>query len=243
MKLVFEDNFDSLNTQKWRLGQAWGEFHPDYPHQYYSKEMIQIHDGKLHLLGKYSPKKFNSGDSSLEIPMAVGLINSDISFQQKYGYFEIRSKNPSGVATWPAFWLTGANGWPPEIDIFEMYGKDDEGSIHKQCATIHYGKTDTKSRGMLTRKIKLPKNTDTAFHKYACEWTPRYIKFYTDDKPVGFIRLNKRLSQWMNDEMVVILNNSFEESFLPENENLKEIENHFIVDYIRIYQFTDLQKE
>jgi beta-glucanase (GH16 family) len=235
-QLVFEDNFDSLNTQKWRLGQAWGEFHPEVRHQYYSKEMIFTKDGYLHLKGEYAPKKFKYNDSLIEIPLAIGLINSDISFQQKYGYFEIRSKNPKGAATWPAFWLTGAHKWPPEIDIFEMYGRNGKNSIHKQYASIHYGQSNTKSRGFLSRKIKLNNTTDTLFHTYACEWNPQYIKFYTDGVPVAFIHLNKRLQQWMDDEMVIVINNSFEEKYLHHFKNMKHIGNDFVVDYVKVYK-------
>jgi Beta-glucanase/Beta-glucan synthetase len=43
-------------------------------------------------------------------------------FKQQYGYFEIRSKMPNSTGTWPAFWLTGTQSWPPEIDIYEWYG-------------------------------------------------------------------------------------------------------------------------
>jgi beta-glucanase (GH16 family) len=235
-QLVFEDNFDSINTKKWRLGQAWGEFHPEVRHQYYSKEMIFTIDGYLHLKGEYAPKKFKYKDSIIEIPLAIGLINSDISFQQKYGYFEIRSKNPKGAATWPAFWLTGANKWPPEIDIFEMYGRKGKNSIHNQYATIHYGQTGTKSKGFLSRKINLNHTTDTLFHTYACEWDPQYIKFYTDGVPVAFIRLNKRLQQWMDDEMVIVINNSFDESYLKYFQSLDQIGNDFVIDYIKVYK-------
>ncbi|MFM6984665.1 MAG: family 16 glycosylhydrolase [Chitinophagaceae bacterium] len=234
--ISFEDNFDSLNTKKWRLGQPWGEYHPGNPHQYYSKEMISADSGFLHLRGTYRPKRFASGDSSIVIPYAVGLINSDISFQQKYGYFEIRSKNPGGAATWPAFWLTGAHKWPPEIDIFEMYGKKTGKTIHNQYATIHYGQTDTRSRGYLSKKINLPNNTDTVFHVYACEWTPEYIKFITDGKAVAFIRMNARLRAWMDDEMVVIINNSFDAAYLPKNDlEGSAISNDFVVDWVRVW--------
>jgi beta-glucanase (GH16 family) len=238
--LTFEDNFDSLNTQKWRLGQAWGEYHPGNPHQYYSKEMISTDSGYLHLRASYNPKRFASADTQIMIPYAVGLINSDISFQQQFGYFEIRSKNPQGPATWPAFWLTGAHKWPPEIDIFEMYGKGKGKTIHNQYATIHYGMSDTRSRGYLSKKINLPNNTDSVFHTYACEWTPNYIKFYTDGRAVAFIRMNERLRAWMNDEMVVIINNSLDAAYLPKNimEDVS-INNDFVIDWVRVWQKTD----
>lgn len=234
-ELTFFDEFDSLDTKKWRLGQAWGEFHSDHLHQYYSKQDIVVNNGTLKLYGSYNPKAFKLKDSNIVIPYSVGLINSDISFKQKYGYFEIRSKNPKGPATLPAFWLSGANRWPPEIDIFEMYGKKTGKNIHNQYATIHWGKSGTKSRGYLTKKINLPNNTDTLFHVYGCEWSPKFIKFYTDGKLVNSIRINKRLRKWLDDEMVVIINNCFEAQYLQFlSPDFKS--NVFEIDYVRVYQ-------
>lgn len=233
--LTFFDNFDSLDLKKWRRGQAWGEYHPDYLHQYYSSEEIKVKEGYLYLGGSHHPKQFKKGDSLISIPYAVGLINSDISFSQKYGYFEIRSKNPSGPATWPAFWLTGAHRWPPEIDIFEMYGRKGKGSIHNQYATIHWGKDGKRSRGFISKKINLPNNTDTAFHTYGCEWDPHFVKFYTDGKLVRYIRVNKRLRKWLNDEMVIVINNCFDQKYLrylPAGFQ----RNEFVVDWVRVYR-------
>jgi beta-glucanase (GH16 family) len=234
-KLTFFDNFDSLDLKKWRRGQAWGEYHSGNPHQYYSSNEIKTKDGLLYLGGSYSPKKFVRADTTLTIPYAIGLINSDISFSQKYGYFEIRSKNPRGAATWPAFWLTGEHRWPPEIDIFEMYGRQGKGFIHNQFATIHWGKDGKRSRGFMTKKINLPNNTDTVFHVYGCEWNAKRIKFYTDVKLVRSIKVNKRLRKWLDDEMVVIINNSFDEKYLkylPADFN----GNQFVVDWVRVYR-------
>ncbi|MBL7835917.1 MAG: glycoside hydrolase family 16 protein [Bacteroidetes bacterium] len=235
-QLTFEDDFDTLNLSKWRRGQAWGEFHPEHPHQYYSSDMIKTKDGLLYLGGQYKPKTFKSADSSISIPFAIGLINSDISFQQKYGYFEIRSKNPKGPATWPAFWLTGATKWPPEIDIFEMYGRKSGKNINNQYATIHYGKSGSHSRGFLSKKVNLPNNTDTAFHVYGCEWTPQAIKFFTDGRLIAFVKVNKRLRAWMDEPMVIILNNAFDEAYLQYLKPYEAVKNEFVVDWIRVYK-------
>ncbi len=45
-------------------------------------------------------------------------------FTQKYGYFEMMAKLPSGMGTWPAFWLVGINKShaAAEIDVIEYYG-------------------------------------------------------------------------------------------------------------------------
>ncbi len=233
--LTFSDEFDSLDLKKWRPNQPWGEVHPANPHQYYDAEEVKVKNGYLYLGGTYKPKKIKVKDSIIEVPYAIGLVNSDISFKQKYGYFEIRSRNPSGAATWPAFWLTGATRWPPEIDIFEMYGRKSGKSIHNQYYSIHWGKTESRSRGYLTGKINLPNNTDSVFHVYGCEWTPYFIKFFTDGKLTGSIRVNNRLRQWLDDEMVIIINNCFDAKYLKYlPKDFKS--NVFIVDWIRVWK-------
>ncbi|NUM31537.1 MAG: glycoside hydrolase family 16 protein [Bacteroidetes bacterium] len=233
--ITFSDNFDSINTEKWRLGQPWGYFHQNSLHEYYSPNQVNAKNGFLFLKASKIPKAFEVKDSAVTIPYAVGLVNSDISFKQKYGYFEIRCKNPKGAATWASFWLTGATRWPPEIDIFEMFGKKGNKSINRQNSTIHYGIVGTKSRGSLIRKIMLTHNTDSVFHVYGCKWTKKSITFYTDGVKVRKQRLNKQLQKLMDDEMVIIISNGLQAEYLkylPENFS----KNEFIIDWIRVYK-------
>ena len=50
--------------------------------------------------------------------------------RDRYGRVDIKAKLPTGVGTWPALWMLGANfsevGWPEcgEIDIMEHWGHD-----------------------------------------------------------------------------------------------------------------------
>jgi beta-glucanase (GH16 family) len=45
-------------------------------------------------------------------------------FMQQYGYFEMKARLPSGMGTWPAFWLIGTDKRhsSAEIDVAEFYG-------------------------------------------------------------------------------------------------------------------------
>jgi beta-glucanase (GH16 family) len=49
---------------------------------------------------------------------------NQIVVNDTYPSYEIRGEfqAPSARGTWPAFWITGANSWPPESDILEFKG-------------------------------------------------------------------------------------------------------------------------
>ncbi len=63
-------------------------------------------------------------DSIPKVNYYTGMLNMHDTLGQAFGYYEIKAKIPKGKGHWPAFWLSPSTlGWPPEIDIFEAYGK------------------------------------------------------------------------------------------------------------------------
>jgi beta-glucanase (GH16 family) len=232
--LAFSDEFDSLNTNIWQLGQPWGRYHGQQPHQYYGDSEVFVKNGTLILQNRFAPKKFPSGDTGITIPYGTGLINTANSRNFQYGFFAIRSKNPSGPATWPAFWLTGKNNWPPEIDIFEMYGKHTGKTIHRQTMTLHFGKIETRTKTLLMKAVTLTPDTDTAFHIYACLWTPDRVVFYTDGVPVRSIRMNIWMRQFYQEPMYLVVNNAVDHRYLQHIDNSR-LPVALEVDWIRVY--------
>lgn len=178
----------------------------------------------------------DTGKLAVMIPYSVGVANTFHSKNFTYGYFAIRSKNPSGPATWPAWWLTGKNNWPPEIDIFEMYGGATGKGVHTQTMTIHTGKVETHTKQMLMKKIRLKADTDTAFHIYACLWTPKRIEFYTDNVRVKSVKLNKWMRQFYKEPMYLILNNALENKYLPNLVSSGNTTTDFQIDWVQVYQ-------
>ncbi|MFN8074947.1 MAG: family 16 glycosylhydrolase [Kineosporiaceae bacterium] len=49
---------------------------------------------------------------------------SQVVVSDQFPNWEVKGtfQAPSAKGTWPAFWLTGATSWPPEIDILEFKG-------------------------------------------------------------------------------------------------------------------------
>jgi beta-glucanase (GH16 family) len=98
----------------------------------------------------------------------------------KYGRMEIRAKVPSGLGTWPAFWMLGTDRgpvkWPNcgEIDIMEFLGRDST-RVH---GTVHYADSTGTYRHQGEEPV-VGKPAD-GFHIYAIEWNDKQIAFYYD---------------------------------------------------------------
>jgi hypothetical protein len=98
-----------------------------------------------------------------------GLISSQPSFRQTYGYFEMRAELPAGKGLWPAFWLLPADlSWPPEIDVMESIGDP----------TKAYMTTHSK----LGDGVKGEAGIARGFHVFAVSWDAKEVIWYIDGK-------------------------------------------------------------
>jgi len=129
-------------------------------------------------------------EDEFTVDVCVGLIHSKESW--RYGWFEASIKLPEGQAYWPAFWLSGAHSWPPEIDIFEAYShegpKYDKPRFFKWFSrpnqriqpNLHYGSIEKGTKSMYgPRNIPVADATDR-FVQYACLWEEDRIEIYYD---------------------------------------------------------------
>lgn len=250
-KKTFGDNFKKdLDLKKWRLGQPWGNFHSRLLNQYYDTEGKQsfTENSYLNLKTEYSPKKIIKSDlpnwrqsdrlpDEFTIPNAIGLITSRKSF--KYGIFKANIKLPIGQNLWPAFWLCGDNSWPPEIDIFEAFTKDDidyrsrfffkTRPYVKIEPNLHFGNVENNSKRDYG-PYKVPvRSAAKRFVEYTCWWEKDFIKIYYDGIKV-FQCTDKNILKWFNDTQYVVLSNGIREgSFKTNNSNM-------LVKNISIYQ-------
>ncbi len=104
-----------------------------------------------------------------------GVITSERSFSQRYGYFEMRARMPAGRGFWPAFWLLPQSGaWPPEIDIVEVSGA--------RPRSVHLGLIDRSRPKGHPGGLWVDDAIDTTdgFHTYAAEWTAEDVRFFID---------------------------------------------------------------
>jgi beta-glucanase (GH16 family) len=228
LTLKFEDNFNTLNTEAWRIGQPWGVFHPNSLYQYYGDDTVSIKDGNLILTEKYSPKEFKleNGESTI-IPYSVGLISSKESFG--YGFYEFEVSLPNGKALWPAVWLNGVDNWPPEIDVIEAYSGGD-GKYDKRLQTNCFFGPITGSKMLGPRNNPISDPLDRL--KLSCWWTKDFIKIYYNGYLVRVVTSYTVLKWFTNQRMSIVLNNAIRQEY---SDSIQDQTSDFIIHGLKVW--------
>jgi beta-glucanase (GH16 family) len=127
------------------------------------------------------------------LPYDSGIITTEGSFSQLYGYFDMRAELPAGAGTWPAFWMLPANlASTREIDVMEMFGSN----------PLQYRVTDhSPDSGLATTNVATP-DLSQGFHDYGVYWTPTSLSFYFD----GHLVANMPTPADMNVPMFMLAN-------------------------------------
>jgi beta-glucanase (GH16 family) len=157
---------------------------------------FKVRDGVLSIVATRTPPDLKPVLFNNEY--VSGILTTQSSFSQKYGYFEIRSKIPVGTAVWPAFWmLADDGGWPPEIDVMEGRGERPGDMV----MTTHWRIPATGAVKSCGFDFSVP-DAPTHFHAYGVLWTPDRIVYFIDRKAVADIRV----PAGFEDPMYMIVN-------------------------------------
>jgi len=160
------------------------------------------------------------------LPYTSGLITSKFSFKQTYGYFEMRARLPPGKGLWPAFWLLPVKqGWPPEIDIMEVLGKD----MHKLYTTVLQKKFVNGSR--VTQKVTMVDDMSADFHTYGVSWQADAIRWYFDDRQIAVAPTPAEL----NTPMYILANLAVGGRWGGDPDSSTHFPAIMEIDYIRAY--------
>jgi len=229
---------------KWITQEVWGQVHEDKKWCYYDETAVSVDSNEiLHLLTHYNPNEFEIKGLKFTSPFGVGLISSEERFS--HGLFEIECKLPKGKNLWPAFWVWGADSWPPEIDFFEAY-TNKRGSYFSPSiwppalwdvqTNIHYRTTGNKEgRSSIGAKPGWMgwKNPSKHFFKYECLWTPEFIEIKYNGKVVKVFDDIKIMADINSQKHRVIINNQ-----LRHDGNEKQVSDF----QIKSFKYTPLNK-
>ena len=129
-----------------------------------------VHDGMLEIVARPASPELASELAGYRY--TSGLITTQPSFSQTYGYFEMRARRPRGKGLWPAFWLLPADlSWPPEIDVMESIGDP------SLFWTTAHSKIDD-------RPGEKHEIAPDAVHVFAVSWDPQNLIWYVDGREV-----------------------------------------------------------
>ncbi len=188
-KLVWEDEFNGteLDKTKWNNDGATGAGgYGNKELQDYEWDYQEVKDGKLVIKPQFDYDTNTNKAVANSYYSAKVWTKGQHTF--KYGKFEFRAKMPKGAGTWAAGWMlgTGASGnWPMcgEIDVFETTSQKEKTLIPQSLHTKKFNGMPTSSGNKHWDTIV--NDATTAFHTYAVEWYPTFIKFTIDGKQTG----------------------------------------------------------
>jgi len=203
---------------KWITQERWGEVHKDKKLCHYDETAVNVDkDNILHLQTKYNPKNFELYGEKFTSDFGVGLICSEEDFE--YGHFEIECMLPKGNGQWPAFWMWGAESWPPEIDFFEAYSSK-RGCYFKPKLFPKFSIWDIKSNVHYRANNEIGrdtagssggwigwKNPSKHYIKYECLWTPDFIEIKYNGRVVNKVTNKKILADVNSQKHRLIINN------------------------------------
>jgi beta-glucanase (GH16 family) len=157
---------------------------------------FKVKDGVLSIVATRTPPEFKP--VLFDNEYISGILTTQNSFAQKYGYFEIRAKVPVGNGVWPAFWLLANDGgWPPELDVMEGRGEE-PGAI---AMTTHWRHPDTQKIESCEENFTVA-TAPGEFHNYGALWERDRITYFIDRKPVADIKV----PVGFDDPMYMIIN-------------------------------------
>lgn len=246
--LVWSDEFDSPES----LVKTWEAV--DWPARVVNNELqtykpsdveIEAADGTLRHTaevadGKLKINCFKGADGKIySARMNSRNPDTDSIGAWKYGYIEARIKIPSGLGTWPAFWMMPAQRnnqpWPDcgEIDIMEAVGADPDICV---CSLHASGHNHTNNTQVSARK---PVEMENKWVTYAMLWDEDHIEMYADGQQIlNYANDGQGYRNWPYDKPYYLTLNlawggdwggykGVDESALPVAME---------VDYVRVYQ-------
>lgn len=125
--VIPSDSFSNFDAY-WNQLYPWGSDHNGGARM--SSGQVSVSDGYLVITADPASGEppAEHGGNQIPINYLSGAIHAQNTFTVTSGGgldFSADFLAPVDRGTWPAFWVTGADSWPPEIDIAEWKGSGD----------------------------------------------------------------------------------------------------------------------
>jgi len=126
--LVDDASFGGVNafTNKWSYNYPWGTDHNGSARMNQTNVTVSGGIVKLtsSLTNSYEGTSSKNPYLTIRYNSGTFYLKQQITINRQYPVWDISGqfKVPTQIGTWPAFWITGANSWPPESDFMEFKG-------------------------------------------------------------------------------------------------------------------------
>ncbi len=182
-KLVFEDDFHTLDVSSHGPGTRWTAHTPwagDFGDARFADPApgfpFSTSAQGLRIELRRSATGWQSGLLASTAPDGSG-------FSMRYGYFEATAQFPAGDGLWPAFWLdsvipAGSTDPSIEVDAVEHYGRFP--AAFNSTVTVWPKTSATMKRSSSHIQQVLAGSLSAGFHSYGVDVEPDWTVFYFD---------------------------------------------------------------
>ena len=257
-QLLVRDEFESFDSTHWSKGlkndvdeqirMMWNQhtggenlLNDNYA-GYILDENTYVENGYLFLQNR---KETVQGiDPVGTFDYTTGWINSlhKITFNgtQKGIYLEVKAKFPIGDKVWPAIWLIDDSEnrtWPPEIDIWEYFGKFFNTNRKDEMYMRYiYGTWNNKEdHSSVIEDFQTIYNASNQWHIYGFYWTDSTMNWYIDQDLVHTKTNGVEVpsGDWPDKPMCLVINNGLL-NVVDEGNTI--FPNTLLLDYVRIFE-------
>lgn len=246
MELVFDENFDELNTDIWKMDQ--GTIRRG---GYWDDEQIKVKNGNMIITTEYRDGEFGEG-------WYTGSAITKDNFYLDKGYAEVRCILSKGSGQWSAFWLSSDSMYEggetgSEIDVVEgpYYNDPNSPEEYKNTAfhTIHAGGYGDNHQSKQSEYYMVDKNIFEEYNTYGVLWDENGYTFYVNGMKTwetDFCPTNVPEFLWLSVEIAGENGTGNPENpdnqftwagEIEKNEGGKDFKSEFIIDYVKCYTF------
>lgn len=240
--LTFSDEFDApeLDTSVWSGHYQYGDASTERKGCYWNKNLVELRDGNLIIPVVFLEEGMGGKGAGW---YSAGIDTDDDApngFSQRYGYFECRCIIPDGADIWSAFWLycpgvcningDGTDG--TEIDIFESKPNN------VVSINLHYDGYEEAHKHKSCGDFIVQNDPHKNFNTYGLEWNENEYIFYING--VEATRSSAGGISKVPEFPILSVEMKGENAIPSDRANVMGERTEFIVDYVRIYQYSDL---
>ena len=233
---------NAIDPHRWNVhpdGNWWDK------RMHFSKDEVIVQDGFLRLRLEKKTGHENDQPGGEVTDYAAGQPDTYGKWTQRYGYFEIKEKQPAANCLWPGFWMMPDRGLKAdpkirthvgdggmEMDVTESQSAWGPYRFNVACHWDAYTGPDSRGLGTSANYVQADQE---GFIVVGLLWTPGSMIVYGNGKEI-FHWDNPRVS---NVQEYLILQNEIG-GWDNDPVNDSQLPADFVVKYIRVWQRKDL---